>query len=161
MLSKIITVPFDNTLHGFDDKIISDFCHNKKIYKLKTGLINRENSIYWTCFIIYDEIIGLGDRELPQLTEPEQALYNKIREWRRNLSDKKGFPAYMVCNNAHLRQIVQNKCVTLESLKQIKGFGKAKISEYGKEIIDIVKTFYEQQKAGDKPPLKPPEEQAT
>ena len=32
---------------------------------------------------------------------------------------------------------------SLEALKNIKGFGKRKISKYGKEIIEIVKAFYE------------------
>ncbi len=159
MQNKIITVPFDDTLKGFNDKIISDFCLNKKVYQIKSSLIKREKEIYWTYSIIYDELLSAHDKEIFLLTETEQTLYNKLRDWRRERAEKKGFPAYMVCNNAHIRQIVQNKCMTLESLKHIKGFGKAKITDYGKEIIEIVRIFFEVQKQEVKPPLTVPKQE--
>ena len=49
-------------------------------------------------------------------------------------------------SNMQLEQIITQKCVTLEHLKTIKGIGKSKIDKYGKEIIEIVKVFYEQNK---------------
>ncbi|MBK8923198.1 MAG: HRDC domain-containing protein [Saprospirales bacterium] len=65
-----------------------------------------------------------------------------MKEWRKQMSADVGLPVYMVATNAQFVSIIQQKCVTLESLKLVKGFGKAKIEKYGKALTDIVRQFY-------------------
>jgi hypothetical protein len=48
----------------------------------------------------------------------------------------------MVATNAHFVSMIQQKCVSLESLKLIKGFGKAKMAKYGEGITTIIRQFY-------------------
>lgn len=77
------------------------------------------------------------------LDEAEKLLYERLRLWRKEESAKADMPAYMLARNSHLVQMVKQRCQTLESFKGIKGFGKKGIQKYGKQIIEIIKGFYE------------------
>ena len=48
----------------------------------------------------------------------------------------------MIATNTQLIAVIVQKCVTLEGLKLVRGFGKTKIEKYGKPVTDIVKQFY-------------------
>lgn len=64
-----------------------------------------------------------------------------MREWRKGKADEKGFPVYVVCNNAQLREMAMSKPSTKEELKTIKGFGQKKVQDYGDEILRIMRSF--------------------
>jgi ATP-dependent DNA helicase RecQ len=48
---------------------------------------------------------------------------------------------YVVCNNKEMLELVKNKPVTLEGLRNVQGFGDKKIENYGKEIVELIKSF--------------------
>jgi len=148
---------FDNRTKGFDDEIINKFCANKKVHEIKSQFFNHEDSIYWTVNVIYSTTLEMDDKEkksIVVLTEVEQKLLALLKDWRRERAIAKGFPVYLICNNSHLEEIVKNRCTSLESFKKIRGFGKQKVANYGKEINEIVRNYYEM-----KPISKPVEDE--
>ena len=40
-------------------------------------------------------------------------------------------------------RVIRKEAKTLEALKQINGFGRKKVEKYGKDLVGIVKTFFE------------------
>ncbi|MBS0619114.1 MAG: HRDC domain-containing protein, partial [Spirochaetes bacterium] len=60
---------------------------------------------------------------------------------RKGKADEKGFPVYVVCNNAQLRDIALTKPATKEDLKKVKGFGQKKIEDYGDDVLNITRAF--------------------
>ena len=78
-------------------------------------------------------------------TDAQKLLFERLREWRKQKAEEKRFPVYVVCNNSQLTAIVKEAPKTIEALKDINGFGKKKIEDYGKEIISIIKDFYEEE----------------
>jgi hypothetical protein len=45
-------------------------------------------------------------------------------------------------------EIINKEIQTLESLKQINGFGKKKVEKYGKDITEMIRTFFEKKDEG-------------
>ncbi len=63
--------------------------------------------------------------------------------WRKERADKDGVPVFVIGSNKEFSDLVINRPTSLEALKNIKGFGSGKISKYGREIIEMIKVFYE------------------
>ena len=82
-----------------------------------------------------------GDEE--GLDEQQKVLLLRLKEWRRETAEAAGMPVFIIASNAHLIGMIRNRCTTLESMKLVKGFGKAKIERYGKSLAALIKTFYE------------------
>ena len=74
-------------------------------------------------------------------TEREERLWQALRQWRLDKAKLDDVPAYMICGDKTLREIVQNNPLNLDDLRQIYGMGGAKISQFGQEILDIVHAF--------------------
>lgn len=73
-------------------------------------------------------------------------LLVKLKQWRNNICDRYNLPVYMVANQESLIQITQQLPTNEKSLMEIKGFGNAKVKKYGKEILEIVKEYCEEEK---------------
>lgn len=69
----------------------------------------------------------------------DEIIYNKLKEYRLNISRHENIKAYFVFNNEALEQIVQLKPKTSSELMNIRGFGEKKIEKYGEGIISIIK----------------------
>jgi superfamily II DNA helicase RecQ len=149
MLIKLFTLEFDDGLQGFDNDIVYKFCMNKKIHEIKTEFFIHKDTPYCHISIIYDTVIE--EKPGPAMfNEEELLLMQRLKEWRRQRAGKEGFPVYLICNNKQLEQLVRDKCTTLARLKEIKGFGKAKVEKFGKEITGLIAGFYSQQEKGNK-----------
>ncbi|MBK6930482.1 MAG: HRDC domain-containing protein [Saprospirales bacterium] len=147
---RIFTIPFNEETQTFHDDLVMQFCVNKRVHKIETRFFTRNHQPFWTVAIHYgqilfdEKIIRTGGTPAPEelLDDQQKALLLRMKEWRKQMSADVGLPVYMVATNAQFVSIIQQKCVTLESLKLVKGFGKAKIEKYGKALTDIVRQFY-------------------
>jgi len=73
------------------------------------------------------------------ITHPK--LYSKLKSWRNGLADEANLPVYIILPQKTLVEISNTIPQSLKSLKKIKGFGKKKISFYGKEILSIIEKY--------------------
>ena len=138
---KIITIPFDRKMQGFDDEILSSFVLNKKIKSYQSVFFNDSSDSYWTVFVEYDPLIESSPAE-SDLDDTQKILYDQLKIWRKERAEKEGVPVYIIATNKELANLVKTSPKTLESFKNIKGFGKSKASKYGEEIIAIITAFY-------------------
>jgi superfamily II DNA helicase RecQ len=76
------------------------------------------------------------------LSEEDFIVFSKIRELRKELAMAETIPVYTVCTNEHLAQMVLNRCSTLSALRQISGFGEAKIQKYGERFLELLGTLF-------------------
>ncbi|MBW6490200.1 MAG: helix-turn-helix domain-containing protein [Lentimicrobium sp.] len=65
-------------------------------------------------------------------------LYDLIRNWRDQLADEMGVPAYQVLPVKTIRELASELPSTLLELKKIKGIGKVKTIAFGKQILEII-----------------------
>ena len=71
-------------------------------------------------------------------TKNETQIYAALREWRREMSQIKEVPAYMVLNDKSIEQLSSDLPINKNELHNIFGLGPRKIQLYGDEILRIV-----------------------
>lgn len=140
---EIITIPFNAATKCFHADELNRFCLNKNVLNTKIEFFCDEKQQYWTAFVEYEIILENSGDETQGLTDAGKLCYEKLRGWRKETAEKEGLPPYVIARNSHLSEIVKREIKTLEALKQINGFGTRKVEKYGRNIIDIVNTFFE------------------
>lgn len=81
----------------------------------------------------------LVDKEIPELSETEKELFNKLRQLRRDLANEQDIPPFMVCGDQVLREICIRKPTDLGQLLAVKGIGEKFVQKYGDKVVDSVK----------------------
>ncbi len=69
-------------------------------------------------------------------TSAESELFETLRAWR--AGQARGKPAYTVCSDRTLIDLVRRKPATLGALAEIHGLGPARIERYGKDLLRIL-----------------------
>jgi ATP-dependent exoDNAse (exonuclease V) alpha subunit len=84
------------------------------------------------------------DKEVIVDGTANEELYSRLAAFRKQIASDTNAPLYMVFSS----DAIQNVCTYLpqnkESLLKIKGFGKAKVGQYGDEVIQIVRDYCEE-----------------
>ena len=73
----------------------------------------------------------------------ENSLFEKLRQLRFQISLEENIPAYLVFNDATLKEMESKKPVTSEAFKEINGVGQRKLEVYGEMFINEIKAFVE------------------
>ena len=85
-----------------------------------------------------DKAAGQKPKEEWLRTEREERLWQALRKWRQERARAEEIPAYMVCGDKTLRDIVEKMPRGLDGLRSIYGLGEAKIDKFGDEILEIL-----------------------
>jgi len=73
-------------------------------------------------------------------TDPQdEALFERLREWRRAQAAERGVPPYVVFPDRTLREIARNRPQSVHGLAGINGVGTHKLETYGQAILDLVR----------------------
>ncbi len=73
--------------------------------------------------------------------QPDEALLERLRAWRREQAQAQGKPAYVIFHNSVLRRIAAAKPSTLDELDAIKGIGPAKLEKYGQAVLALLRDY--------------------
>ncbi|TFW28737.1 DNA helicase RecQ [Massilia arenosa] len=76
-----------------------------------------------------------------ELSSAEQALFDKLRWWRVETARAHNVPAYVVFQDATLREIAKARPASLDDLRFVSGVGEKKLASYGDEIIALIADF--------------------
>lgn len=87
--------------------------------------------------IDYREVLSPGDFE----------IFSQLRAWRKQRSVSDGVPIYAVCTNEQLAAISQQRPQTPQELGALEGIGKTRVKRYADEVLQLVATIVERQKA--------------
>ncbi len=68
----------------------------------------------------------------------DPGLVAALKEWRREISQRLGVPAYVVLHDKTIDEIVRRRPATERQLLQIAGIGPAKLENYGDDILATV-----------------------
>ncbi len=72
-------------------------------------------------------------------TDPRnEALFERLREWRRAQAAERGLPPYVIFHDKTLREIAQARPQSVQALSQIGGVGSHKLEAYGEAIVELV-----------------------
>ena len=67
-----------------------------------------------------------------------QTLFDRLRAWRAETARERNVPAYVIFQDATLREIAIARPASLSALGTISGIGDRKLEAYGSAILDIV-----------------------
>ena len=70
-------------------------------------------------------------------------LYSLLKFWRRETADELDVELYQVAPNKLLQAITNNLPITKNQLMALSGMGKARFKKFGKEIIEMVEEYVE------------------
>ena len=85
-----------------------------------------------------DKAAGQKPKEEWLRTEREERMWQALRKWRQERARAEEIPAYMICGDKTLRDIVEKMPRGLDGLRNIYGLGEAKIDKFGDEILEIL-----------------------
>jgi superfamily II DNA helicase RecQ len=120
------------------------FLRQNRIVQVDKRLTRSARGSAWTFMIEYiprgksappepGQKSGIDYRDV--LSEPDFALFLKLKEVRAKLAETAGLPVYAVFTNEQLSRIAQGKPGSLAALREIKGIGEAKAASYGQQIL--------------------------
>ena len=86
---RIITIPFDRNLRGFDEEILNRFLLNKKFKNYKAELFHDGGDTYWTVLVEYDPLVEkTAEDDAVGLDEGQKLLLERLRAWRKETAEK-------------------------------------------------------------------------
>jgi len=85
-----------------------------------------------------------GGLETPQ----DEALFDRLRELRKQIADEMGVPPYIVFGDAALIHMAQLKPTNEDEMLSVHGVGQAKLERFGKVFLDCVGDFEREQVDG-------------
>ncbi|GGI54071.1 ATP-dependent DNA helicase RecQ [Oxalicibacterium solurbis] len=72
------------------------------------------------------------------LSAAEQTIFEKLRWWRMETARTHNVPAYVIFNDATLREIAKTQPASLNELRGVSGVGEKKLETYGEEIVALL-----------------------
>jgi len=72
------------------------------------------------------------------------ALFDRLRELRKELSQKHRVPPYIIFPDSSLREMAEQVPTDEVAMLRIKGIGEGKMRTYGWEFLDLIKTYAEE-----------------
>ncbi|AZI20527.1 HRDC domain-containing protein [Chryseobacterium taklimakanense] len=148
MKIKVLKIRLSEDFQADDEKFVNDFLQNHEVVKMASSLVaGTEN--YWSVMVYFEEAKQhlkesksskySADADT-ELSSDEVKILDSLRLWRNEKAKEQNLPSYFIATNKELVSIAKFKPVKVEELKEIKGFGKHKIENYGEEIIEILET---------------------
>ncbi len=125
--------------------IAYDEGHAFKLNPASKQVLRGERKIELVKFIPITERKAKEDEAL-QATKPKQeiirdALFEKLRSLRKQISDSLGLPPYVVFTDATLSEMAQKRPVSEAQMKAVSGIGTEKYRRYGKTFIEEILLF--------------------
>jgi superfamily II DNA helicase RecQ len=72
------------------------------------------------------------------LSEPEFAVFARLRALRKELAEAEGVPAYALFTNEQLANMVRKRVILASALRAIPGVGDARVEKYGDAFLRIL-----------------------
>jgi ATP-dependent DNA helicase RecQ len=67
-----------------------------------------------------------------------EELFERLRSLRRKLAQQRAVPAYIVFNDATLRDLARQRPSSPEDLLRVSGIGMKKLEQYGEAILSEI-----------------------
>jgi len=136
----------------FGERTVTDelntFLRSHRIVNVEKRLIDGERGTGWVFLIEYGNIDSKNSvssssqridyREV--LNPAEYALYDKLRDLRKQIAEKSGIPIYAVFTNDQLAGMIKKPPKAPKDLLSISGIGEARIKQYGEAFIKLFST---------------------
>ena len=73
------------------------------------------------------------------LSETDQALFERLRNWRLEEAKAQNVPPYVIFHDATLREMASSRPAALSAMSEIGGVGARKLEAYGEAFLTVIK----------------------
>ncbi|MCF4101657.1 DNA helicase RecQ [Gillisia sp. M10.2A] len=80
----------------------------------------------------------------------DNSLFEKLRQLRLKLAQEEGIPAYLIFNDATLKEMEKKRPMTDDDFMQINGVGRKKMQDYGYQFIKEIIAFSKEKRTKKK-----------
>jgi len=140
----------------FGEKSVTDelnaFLRSHRIVNVEKRLIDGERGTGWVFLVEYGIDGGKSASNSTQridyrevLNEAEYALFEKLRNLRKDIAEKTGIPVYAVFTNDQLAVMIKKPPKTSKDMLSIAGIGESRVKQYGEAFLKI----FEEEQAHD------------
>ncbi len=71
----------------------------------------------------------------------DMGLFEKLRQWRRELSLQRAVPAYIVCGDVTLRDLARRRPGNLQQPLEVHGLGEKKLADFGETLLETITNY--------------------
>ena len=139
-----------------DQAALDAFCTQHRVVSIDKRFIERDEMCCWSVCITYLETPSAPNLSKPTqaankrgqvdyrevLNEQDFAVYAKLRNLRKLISEAEGTPIYAIISNDQMAEMVTKRALALASLGEINGIGEAKLEKYGKRFLEVLKAEF-------------------
>ena len=86
------------------------------------------------------EIVERSARRRTGAIECDEALFERLRELRRQLADERGVPAYIIFSDVSLREMARKYPANSTEFRRIPGVGAQKLKDFGEAFLSEIKS---------------------
>ena len=147
MPARVVTLRFDPVLEAFDDGPLQGLLRAKDVLTIRDHFFIR-NEVPYLAVVVTNSLPpplaepavsgkgrGRDSSWRAQVSEEDLPLFNALRDWRAERARRDGVPPYVICTNKQLAAMVNARPGSLSGLGAIEGIGKAKLDNYGQELL--------------------------
>ena len=148
MKVKVLKIRLSDKFIEYDQTVLDRFLRDNNVIKFESAFVKDEEG-YWSVILYYEEQkMSVNDTKTPKysaendedLNPDEIKILDSLKLWRTEKAKDQNLPVYFIATNKELLSIAKYKPIKKEELRDIKGFGKHKIENYGEEIIEILES---------------------
>lgn len=74
----------------------------------------------------------------------DDALYDMLVDLRKKVAKKNGLPPFVIFQEVSMKEMALQYPITIEELTNIQGVGQGKATRYGKEFVDLIARYVEE-----------------
>jgi ATP-dependent DNA helicase RecQ len=79
--------------------------------------------------------------ESASAASPDDALFERLRERRKEIADSRNVPAYIVFSDAALREMAARKPHTPAEFLRVPGVGEKKLTDFGETFLELIREY--------------------
>lgn len=86
---------------------------------------------------------GRAKVDYKEVLKPDEfAVFARLRDLRKEISQREAVPVYTIFTNEQLAQIVQARAVTRAALEKVAGVGDARVEKYGPRVLEVLRSAW-------------------
>lgn len=109
-----------------------------KVSEESKAVLQGEQTVQLSEYV--DKKVAKKEKSSPSTTSVDNALSKELKAFRKELAAKNRVPAYVIFNDATLKDLTQKLPKSLPELYDIHGLGETKIKRFGEELLQLIKS---------------------
>jgi len=126
---------------------LNQFLAGHRIQEVEKQFVDNGSNSFWAFTVTYGEGDAVNAAQQKNrvdyrevLDDDDFAVFARLRDLRKQISDDSGVPVYGIFSNEQLAEMVRQRPTSLTELGQIRKVGKGRLERYGERFLALLST---------------------